>query len=395
MSVESATNNDGTGVRYHDRKRYLWALSVVWVLTPLLGLYLSQVTGYVAFTWTAFVLWSLALPLLDLIFGKDTNNPPESAVADLESDRYYRSLLYLTVPMHFAVFVAGAWAVVNLSLGWFGYLGLALSVGLVNGIALNTGHELGHKKTKLERWLAKIVLAIPAYGHFFIEHNKGHHKDVATPEDSASARFGESIFRFAKREVPGNWRRAWKLEKDRLERQGNSVWSLDNEVLQPMLITLVLFGGIVSYFGTVTIPYLLIATAFSYWFLTSANYIEHYGLLRQKLPHGRYARVRPQDSWNANHFASNLILFHLQRHSDHHAYPTRRYQALRHFEDAPQLPSGYPGMYLVAVIPPLWRAVMDPRVLDLYNRDITKVNIDPKYREKILNRYTDTAPATE
>ncbi|MEQ9738165.1 MAG: fatty acid desaturase, partial [Algiphilus sp.] len=123
------------------------------------------------------------------------------------------------------------------------------------------------------------------------------------------------------------------------------------------------------------------------WFLTMANYVEHYGLLRQKQDDGRYERCRPEHSWNTNHTMSNLVLFHLQRHSDHHAYPTRSYQSLRHFEDLPTLPSGYPGMFTLAMFPPLWRAVMDPRVLELYDQDIHRVNLDPKQRDSILRRY--------
>lgn len=375
------------GVTYRDKKRYLWPLAVVWPAIPLVGIYLAGLTGIAAFYWLTLFVWYGAIPILDWVLGNDTSNPPEEAVPALEGDRFYRYLVYLTVPMHYAALITSAWYVGTHDLGWTSILGLALSVGIVNGLAINTGHELGHKKSTLERWLAKIVLAVVGYGHFYIEHNKGHHKHVSTPEDPASARFGEGIYRFALREIPGAWIRAWQSEKERLGRQGKGPWTLDNEVLQPLAITVPLYVGLVALFGMKIIPYLLIQAAFGWWQLTSANYIEHYGLMRRKLPDGRYERCQPHHSWNSNHVMSNLILFHLQRHSDHHAYPTRRYQSLRDFENLPSLPSGYPAMFAIAFVPPLWRALMDRKVLELYGGDVTRINIDPKKRERILLKY--------
>lgn len=374
------------GAQYRDRKRHLWILSVVWPTVPLVGLYLAHATGIAGFNWLTLVVWYVAIPVLDLALGGDNSNPPESAVPALEEDRYYRYLTYLTVPVHYVTFLVGAWYVGTHAMGWSGALGLALSIGIINGLAINTGHELGHKKTPLERGLAKTVLAVVGYGHFFIEHNRGHHKDVATPEDPASARFGESIYRFALREIPGAWRRAWAAEKERLARRGRGPWTLDNDVLQPLAITVPMYAALLVLFGPKLIPYLLLQAAFGWWQLTSANYIEHYALLRRKLPEGRYERCQPHHSWNSNHVMSNLILFHLQRHSDHHAWPTRRYQSLRNFEQLPTLPSGYPAMFVAAMIPPLWRALMDHRALELCGGDVTKLNLDPRKRERILRK---------
>jgi alkane 1-monooxygenase len=272
---------------------------------------------------------------------------------------------------------------------------LALSVGVVNGLAINTGHELGHKNTKLERWLAKIVLAVVGYGHFFVEHNRGHHVDVATPQDPASAKMGQSIYGFACSEIPGAIRRAWASEKTRLARCSKGPWTLANEVLQPLLITLVLYGGLLYAFGWVIVPFLFLQ-AFWGWFgiLTSANYIEHYGLLRQKLENGRYERCQPHHSWNSNHVMSNTILFNLQRHSDHHAFPMRRYQSLCSFQKLPELPSGYPLMFGIALIPPLWFALMDPRVVAWADGDMTKLNVLPAMREQLVRRYARDRAAT-
>ena len=160
-----------------------------------------------------------------------------------------------------------------------------------------------------------------------------------------------------------------------MHRRGYSRWSWRNEILQSYAVSLVLFLGLLISFGIITLPFLLLQTAYAWWQLTSANYIEHYGLLRERLPNGRYERCQPRHSWNANHLASNLILFHLERHSDHHSYAARHYQSLRHYEDVPQLPSGYFGMFLLAYVPSLWRKVMDARVLALLDGDMTRVNV--------------------
>jgi alkane 1-monooxygenase len=206
---------------------------------------------------------------------------------------------------------------------------------------------------------------------------------VATPEDSASARFGESIYRFATREIPGGVRRAWRLEKKRLARGGHGLWSWRNEILQSYAVSVVLYGGLLFAFGPAILPFLLIQAAYAWWQLTSANYVEHYGLLRVKRPNGRYERCLPRHSWNANHLASNILTFHLERHSDHHAHASRRYQSLRHYDDVPQLPQGYFGMFLLSYVPPLWFRVMDPRVLALVDGDLERTNLDPSLKDEV------------
>jgi alkane 1-monooxygenase len=376
-----------------DRKRWAWALSPVLICVPLMGIGLASITGVGAWNWLTLVLWYLILPVADLVIGVDPNNPPESAVEQLDQDRYYRILTYITVPIHYVVFIATAWYVATQPSGILNFLGLTLSVGLINGLAINVGHELGHKKTAFERWLAKIVLAVVGYGHFFVEHNRGHHKDVATPEDPTSARLGENIYAFALRELPGALRRAWRSEAERLRRKGQSVWSLHNEVLQPLFITVPLYAAMLAVFGPIMLIFLPLQAAFGWWQLTTANFIEHYGLLRQKGADGRYERCRPEHSWNANHIATNVILFHLQRHSDHHANPTRRYQSLRNFEGLPELPSGYPAMFALAYIPWAWRRVMDHRVLTWAHGDLSKINIAPTLSATRRARYERMAAA--
>lgn len=376
-------------ISYRDKKRYLWLTSVFMPIFPLLGIVVYLQTGM---EWTLLlplIVTYFVIPIIDWLFGSDENNPPEEIVPQLEEDKYYRLLTYFTVPMHFIVLIAMAWFVGTHSLSAWAVVGLALIAGSYSGLGINTAHEMGHKKPKFEKLLAKIVLAVPAYGHFCIEHNRGHHTYVATTEDPASSRMGESIYQFVLREIPGSFNRGWQQEAERLNKLGKSSWSIDNDILQSFAISLVLQGTLIALFGWVMIPFLLIHNVWAWFQLTSANYIEHYGLLREKLPNGRYERCQPHHSWNANYIFSNIALFHLERHSDHHANPTRRYQSLRNFDDIPQLPNGYYGMYLIAYIPWLWYKIMDKRVINLphIQGDLSKVNIQPSERERIYKEF--------
>jgi alkane 1-monooxygenase len=326
------------------------------------------------------------LPVLDRVFGEDFSNPPESAVAQLEADVFYRAMVWAYVPVQLIGTVLGAWIAVTQPLAWMGYAALVLTVGAINGIGIGTAHELGHKKEALDRWLSKIALAPSAYGHFFVEHNRGHHKRVATPEDPASARMGESFWAFLPRSVWGSLQSAWVLEQERLSKQGMKVWHTQNHNLQAWGLTLVLFGALVVWLGWMALPFLLVQAVYAVSMLEVVNYVEHYGLLRQKDTAGRYVRCEPEHSWNSNHLVGNLLLYQLQRHSDHHAHPSRRYQALRHFANAPQLPAGYATMITVAYLPPVWFAWMDHRVMTHYGRDLGRVNVQASARHRLMRQ---------
>ena len=378
---------DGRSETWRDPKRYLWPLSLIVPLLPLLAWVAVDATGWDAF-WYAGPLWILVgVPVLDTLVGTDRGNPPEWAYGALDDDRYYRILTYLYLPLQYLTFFWGLWMVVDGGLSLFAQIGLTLTIGAVGGIGIANAHELGHKKDKLERWLAKVVLAQTGYGHFEIEHNRGHHTRVATPEDPATARFGETFWRFFPRSVVGGVRSGWRLEKQRLARKGSSPWNLRNDVLNAWVMSVVLFAVTIAVLGPAVIPWLILQAVFGFSLLEVVNYLEHYGLLRQQDETGRYERTRPAHSWNSDHIVTNVVLYGLERHSDHHANPTRRYQTLRTFDEAPQLPSGYGTMIGLAYVPPLWRKVMDHRVLDVYDGDITKVNIDPAKRDRILARY--------
>jgi len=379
-----ATDAQNHRVEYRDRKRAWWLLSVFYPLLPFVGMALHAATGYqIALGLPLLISYGL-MPLLDALIGEDRNNPPEAVVPRLEEDPYYRWLIWATVPLHFIALVSCAWWVGTHALSWWAVLMLAYIAGVDSGFGINTGHELGHKHTAGEQWLA-----LPAYGHFTVEHGRGHHRWVSTPQDHASSRMGESIYRFALRELPGGIRRAWQLEKERLAARQLPAWSMRNTMLQSYAMTAVLQLGLIAAFGWVMLPFLAVHNAVAWWQLTSANYVEHYGLLRERDASGKYEKPQPHHSWNSNHLITNLALFHLQRHSDHHAYPSRRYQSLRHFEHLPQLPSGYFGMFVLAYVPVLWFRVMDPRLLALPQviGDLRRVNLDPRRRAALIARY--------
>jgi alkane 1-monooxygenase len=403
VTAEQAMEAVGAADRWRDKKRYLWLMGLIaptmlFVVGPIvwaMNRFGWQTASQVLFWSGPFVVYIL-LPALDLLLGPDGQNPPGEVMERLENDKYYRYCTYAFIPFQYAGVIVGAYLFTASDLRLLGYdgplswparIGLALSLGLLGGVAINTAHELGHKSDSLERWLSKITLAQSCYGHFYIEHNRGHHVRVATPEDPASARFGETFWGFLPRSIWGGLRSAWRLEARRMHRLNKSPFNIGNDVLNAYLMSVVFWGVLVAVFGPALIPFVVIQALVGFTLLEAVNYLEHYGLLRQKTPGGRYKRCAPEHSWNSDHLVTNLVLYHLQRHSDHHANPGRRYQALRSVDGAPTLPSGYASMISLAYFPPLWRRVMDHRVLEQYNGDITRVNLDPRRREKILARY--------
>jgi alkane 1-monooxygenase len=377
-----------------DKKRYLWILGLVVPVTPLLGLALRHTTGWSGWLWITPVAFFVVIPLLDLISGYDDTNPPDEIIDALENDRYYRWVTYLYLPVQYTGFVLAMWYLATADLGIFEKVGLAISIGTVAGVAINTAHELGHKKESHERWFSKIALAQSFYGHFFIEHNRGHHVRVATPDDPASSRLGESVYRFWPRTVFGSLKSAWKLESKRYTRRNQHPFRLSNDVLNAWLMSVALWGGLVVWLGIEILPFLVLQAIVGFSLLEVVNYMEHYGMLRQKVGAGdrqRYERVTPSHSWNSNNIATNVLLYHLQRHSDHHANPTRRYQTLRDFLEAPVLPTGYTGMIVVAMFPPLFRWMMDKRVVAHYDGDLTLANVQPGKLAKLQRKFPPPA----
>ncbi|MCW2754764.1 MAG: alkane 1-monooxygenase [Marmoricola sp.] len=419
-NIANSTVSEESTVAWKDNKRYLWLIGLVVPSLAFVAAGAYIVSGWGAFLWIGPIIVLGVVPAFDLVVGLDKANPPDDAIEALEKDKYYRWITFLFLPIQYLGFV-GAMAVVadqnpagwlintlglhhwgmglpfadrlmaqSLGLSVIDKIGLAVSIGVIGGIGINTAHELGHKREANERWLSKIALAQSFYGHFYIEHNRGHHVRVATPEDPASSRMGETFYAFWPRTVLGSLKSAWGLEKKRYARKNKHPFQIGNDVLNAWVMSAVLFGAMIAAFGWVVAPYLVIQAFIGFSLLEVVNYMEHYGMLRQKVGVGdrqRYERVDPSHSWNSNNIATNVLLYHLQRHSDHHANPTRRYQTLRDFEESPVLPTGYAGMIVLALIPPIYRRVMDPRVVEHFKGDLTLANLQPRKRDKILAKY--------
>ena len=234
-------------------------------------------------------------------------------------------------------------------------------MGLVCGIfGINVGHELGHRKPVYERIMARALLLTSLYMHFYIEHNRGHHKHVGTPSDPATAPYGCSVYRFWLRSIPGVFRKAWDLAALAQSRQRHSL--LQNEMLQYLLIELGFCLLLGLLFGWQALLYFLAAALIGILLLETVNYIEHYGLMRKEIAPGRYERAQPEHSWNSDHLIGRAMLFELSLHSDHHYLASRKYQMLKNHPQAPQLPTGYPGSMLLALLPPAWFLVMHKRI---------------------------------
>jgi alkane 1-monooxygenase len=379
---------DGSTVRYIDRKRYLWLLPFTGPCIPMLTVLGYRISGGSAlWLFIPLVYVYIWIPVVDAIVGEDTHHPPDAVVPLMARDGYYRALLYVDIALLYANFLVSAWFVGSHPVPWWAFVAFALGVGVTSVDALVVGHELGHKHGRVEQIAARVALALVGYGHFRVEHNRGHHVQVATPDDCASARMGESVYRFALRELPGTLSRGWSLERERLARVGRPALTVHNEILQCAGLTLALASALIAVFGPVLVPFIVIHHLFAWYGLTQANYVQHYGLLRATLADGRYEPPAPRHSWNTNHLYSNLILFHLQRHSDHHANAPRPYQVLRDVPGLPRLPSGYPGCFGLAAIPGLWFKVMDPRLMDWAGGDIRKINVDPAKKERLAARF--------
>jgi alkane 1-monooxygenase len=355
------------------RKRHLWLVSLTYPMMPLLGTLTAYLTGQVAFVWLPLVLVYLIVPVLEHVVGDDKNDLLGQMDAEAAMSPFYKYMVHGLLPIVYLTWGFGAWYVAtqNPSIATIIAVGIGHGVGL--GFAINSGHEIGHKTDRVSKWVALLMLAPSLYGHFRIEHNVGHHSHVATPEDSATSYFNESFWHFITREIPGAWKRAWAIESKRAARKGYSKWSLRNEVVIATLLGLATWAVMLAIFGAVILPYLLISWALSVISLSQQNYIAHYGLLRERRPNGKYLPARPEHSWNCNNFVTNLTTYNLARHSDHHANPSRHYQNLRTFADAPHLPYGYGTMFMLAYFPPLFRRVMNPRVFANVDGDMSRV----------------------
>lgn len=340
-----------------------------------IGVFVSAIVIFIClnlggwFTWGALVYAFVLVPILDALIPSSTKNMTKIEEEIAKKSRIYDYLVYLVVPVqYFLVF----FTMYRISLGtytWIEYIGYISALGLACGVfGINVAHELGHRNKKYEQFLSKALLLTSLYMHFFIEHNQGHHKNVSTTDDPASAREGELIYTFYFRSVIGGYISAWKLENNRLKKQGKSPFSLSNEMIWYHLIEFAFLGLIYFVFGLIPMLSFIAAAIFGFLTLETVNYIEHYGLSRKKNEYGGWEKTLPIHSWNSNHPVGRILLFELTRHSDHHYIANRPYQVLRHFDESPQMPTGYPGMMVMSLIPPVWFWIMGKELKKLKKR---------------------------
>ena len=335
--------------------KYFLTLSI-----PFLA-YLSF-NGYGIITYAPIIEAFLFIPLLELFMKPDSDNLSVAEEEMSKNDKFYDIILYLFVPVIF--FLIWEFLIsMKETLSTFDTVGRILSMGIIcGGFGINIAHELGHRSNKIEQFLSKMLLIPSLYMHFFIEHNRGHHKRVSTKEDPSSARYGENIFSFWLRAVVTGYISAWKLEKVKLLRKGKKFISLDNEMIIFQFVQFLFIYLIFYFFGFTIMGYFLVCSVIGFLLLETVNYIEHYGLERTKNKNGKYERVKPFHSWNSNHPIGRIMLFELSRHSDHHFNASRKYQILKNHDNCPEMPTGYPGMMILALFPPLWFYVMNKKI---------------------------------
>jgi alkane 1-monooxygenase len=280
-----------------------------------------------------------------------------------KADKTYDALLYLVVVLQYAALYKFLYAMSHDAMMWMDITGRVWVMGLLCGtFGINAGHELGHRANVFEQTLANLLLLTSLYMHFYIEHNKGHHKKVATPEDPSSARYGEWVYTFYFRSIVFSYFSAWTIANNEVRKKGRAVISIYNEMIQFTAIQIAFVALIFFVFGWFTTIYFLVAAGIGILLLETVNYIEHYGLQRKLLNENKYERAMPAHSWNSDHVIGRLMLFELSRHSDHHYLASRKYQVLRHHDDSPQMPTGYPGMMILSLVPPAWFYVMNKRI---------------------------------
>lgn len=303
------------------------------------------------------------LPILEIWSPVSTDNCADEAEKTRSNLLFFNVLLYLNAPILFGIIIGFLLVSATADLQLYEWLGLMLGTGLVIGTSgINVAHELGHRTNRLEQMISKWLLLPALYQHFFIEHNRGHHKYVATTKDPATSRKGEVLYFFWVRSIFQSWISAWNLEKARLIKAKMQIWSLKNEMIRFVIFQFAYLFLVYWYFGTSGVVSAASSALVGILLLETVNYLEHYGLVRRLLPNGFYEPVSPAHSWNSNHELGRIFLYELTRHSDHHYKSSRKYQVLRHLDNSPQLPFGYPTSVLIALVPPLWFRLMNPRL---------------------------------
>lgn len=328
--------------------------------------YTLPVLVYIAFnttgimTFLPIIVFFGIVPALELILKPYKVNLAKEVADEEKKKLFYDLILYLTLPVQLVLLVYFLLITQNTTFVSVKFFGRVASMGLMCGvIGINVGHELGHRASRAEQFLGEILLLTSLDTHFLPYHNAGHHRNVATPNDSATASKNQLLFTFWITSHFGSYMEAWKLESNRMKKQGKPILSLSNRMVGYTIANIILLFTIYYFFGVVVLLAFALAAVIGIVLLETVNYIEHYGLLRKKNEKGLYEQVRHAHSWNSDHILSRLLLFNLSRHSDHHYNGSKKYQILNSLSESPQMPTGYPGMMLLAVFPPLWFYVMN------------------------------------
>lgn len=340
-------------------------LKAIKYLSPL-TMYILAIVSFMSYGWLTYVALAYAfllIPFVEIFIKPNTKNLSAAEEELAKADSMYDYILYSIVFFQFAALYFFLHSMKVDVLSTSEIVGRVLTMGLLCGtFGINVAHELGHRVKKLDQFFAKSLLLTSLYMHFFIEHNKGHHKNVSTPQDPSSARYNELIYVFFFRTIIFSYLSAWHIANDEMRKKNLPILHWKNEMLQAQFIQLGLIAAVYFFFGGLVTLYFLAAAAIGFLLLETINYIEHYGLQRKLKENGSYERAMPAHSWNSSHVLGRLMLFELSRHSDHHYMASRKYQILKHYEEAPQLPTGYPGSMILALIPPLWFAVMNRKI---------------------------------
>ena len=313
-------------------------------------------------TFSPLIFAFVCVPIIDQMLGQNKYNLSSGEIEKARASKFFDLMLYGAVISHLGLFVwfvffLNFWSVDNITVA-----GQISAMGLMCGVfGINVAHELGHRTDRFNQFLAKVMLTTSLYNHFFIEHNRGHHRNVGTQADPATARKGEMLYVFWIRAVIMGWISAWEIVSKERRRKSLSVFSLGNEMLQLQLAQVIMILTIGFFMGWWIALNVCIAAVIGIILLETVDYIEHYGLERKRINEHRYEDVTPIHSWNADFVLGRLVLFELTRHSDHHTTPSKHYQLLDSKEEASTLPAGYPAMMLLAMIPPLWFFAMDSR----------------------------------
>jgi len=298
--------------------------------------------------------------LLEVALG---NRFPPRDSAPAAEGRPLTAMLLLTLPLQIGILAFGLWRLTQQPASWMDLAGITVLMGVTSGsFGITVAHELVHRRAAWQRGVGLALLLLAHIPHFRIEHVHNHHAHVGTPKDPATARLGESLYAFFPRSVAGQYLSAWRIEGERLRRRGRRILGPGNRMLIYLLAQAVLDLAVLLAFGWVGLALFVAQGLVAVWLLETVNYVEHYGLARRPLPQGGFEPLSGRHSWNAGHAPTNAALFNLGLHSAHHLEAARPYPALYNRPDLPQLPAGYAGAVLLAMLPPLWRRVMDPRV---------------------------------